>query len=118
MTRAAIHIDHSELTLRFPSGDFHDTLIRGLSASKEGSTAGDVSVQPWSAERIRDCKRRTRRWDRYGRHVVRGIRAVGRPVLGDGLVQRLASRFGVPLQRPPKSNTIIQGCKIDGRGWL
>lgn len=116
--RAVIELDGEDVRLRFPAGDFTDTLIRDLVASRRGSTAGTVRINPWSADRIAAWRTDDERWRKYGTHIAAVIVRAGRSVHGDGFVQRGARRLAVPLAPPPKSSTLVDGCMIDGAGWL
>jgi hypothetical protein len=75
--RSVIHLEHEEMILRFPRGDFTDTVIQDLRASKKGSDGGSILVQPWSSEQIARWHQGKARWDKYGHHIASVIKRAG-----------------------------------------
>lgn len=105
--KAALHIEEDAFALRMPTGQFTDTVIDGFTVTKAYSTAGTTNVHRWSDDQIARWHVRKARWDRFGRHVARVIRWVGRESGEDGLVQAALRRIGVPIAVPPDRSMMV-----------
>jgi hypothetical protein len=109
---AAIGIYERELILRFPTGRFHDVYVEGLRTSPKHSDAGSVRVRAWTPREVGIYWDRVSKWRRWGRRTAWLIRRAGRDVKGDGLVQRLARRFDVPLREPADRSSVVSNCHV------